>query len=57
MKGVFGCENQTKLKQLLPEVRSRLFENQGTHFIFHSSFFAVACRRAPGLWGELKIKN
>jgi hypothetical protein len=37
MKGFCGGENQTKLKQPLPEVQSTLFANQGTHFIFHSS--------------------
>jgi hypothetical protein len=41
MKGVCGGENMSKLKQLLPEFQSRVFENQGTisFFIFHSSFF------------------
>jgi hypothetical protein len=37
MKGVCGCENTSKLKQLLPEVQSRVFENQGC-FILHYSF-------------------
>jgi hypothetical protein len=36
MKGVCGCNNLSKLKQLLPELRSRSFENQGIHpFILH----------------------
>jgi hypothetical protein len=40
MKGVRGCANLSKLKQPLPEVQSRLFENRKTisFFIFHSSF-------------------
>jgi hypothetical protein len=29
MKGVCSGENKSKLKQLLPEVQSRVFENQG----------------------------
>jgi hypothetical protein len=37
MKSLFGSERQSKQKESLPEFRSRLFENQGTHF--HSSFF------------------
>jgi hypothetical protein len=39
MKGVCGCEYQTKCKQPLSEAQSRMFENQGTHFIIHYSFF------------------
>jgi hypothetical protein len=34
-----GGENPTKLKQPLPEVRSRVSKNQGIHFILHFSFF------------------
>jgi hypothetical protein len=39
MKGVYGCENQTKLSEWLTEIQSMPFDNQGTHFILHSSFF------------------
>jgi hypothetical protein len=41
MKGVCGCANLSKLKQLLPEFQSRLFENQEAHFILHYSFFII----------------
>jgi hypothetical protein len=41
MKGARGCEHQTTFKQLLPKFRSRLFTNQGIHFILHSSFFIL----------------
>jgi hypothetical protein len=42
MRGVHGCGNQTKRNKPLPEVRSRLFENSGIHFILHYSFFIPA---------------
>jgi nitrate reductase assembly molybdenum cofactor insertion protein NarJ len=38
MKGDCGSENLTKLKQPLPEFRSRLFENQEP---FHYSFLII----------------
>jgi hypothetical protein len=41
MKGICECENQTKLSGRLTEFRSRLFENQGTHFMLHFSFFIL----------------
>jgi hypothetical protein len=41
MKGVGGCENPPKLNERLTEDRSRLFEDLGTHFILHSSFFII----------------
>jgi hypothetical protein len=41
MKDVYGGESKTKLNEWLPVVRSRLFENQETHFILHFSFFTV----------------
>jgi hypothetical protein len=41
MKGVYGCENISTRKQPLPGFRSRLFENQGTRFILHFSFFII----------------
>jgi hypothetical protein len=43
MKGVHEGENIRKLKQLLPEFRSTLSENQEpvSFFIFHSSFFTT----------------
>jgi hypothetical protein len=41
MKGVCGGENESKLNERLHKFRSRLFENQGTHFIIHSSFFIL----------------
>jgi hypothetical protein len=43
MKGVYGGENKSKLNERLSEVRSRLFENQGTisFFIIHFSFFIL----------------
>jgi hypothetical protein len=42
MKGVCRGENQTKRKQSLPEIQSRLFENQGTRFILHYSLFITS---------------
>jgi hypothetical protein len=59
MKGFRGCENQSKLNERLPEIQSRLFENQEfvSLFILHFSFLAVACRHAPGHKEELKMKN
>jgi hypothetical protein len=42
MKGVRGLENQSKFNERLIGVRSRPYENQGTYFIFHSSFFIPA---------------
>jgi hypothetical protein len=39
MKGVWGGENQSKISERLAELQSRLFENQETHFILHSSLF------------------
>jgi hypothetical protein len=46
MKGDCGCENRTKLKQLLPEFRSRLFENQEpiSLFILNYSFLTMAMK-------------
>jgi hypothetical protein len=59
MKGVRGGENPPKIKQLMIEVQSRLFENWEliSFFIIHSSLFTSACRHAPGHLKELKIKN
>jgi hypothetical protein len=52
MKGVRGCENQTKLKEPLPGVQRRLFENQGMYFIF-----LCRCVQTRTRASELKIKN
>jgi hypothetical protein len=46
MKGDCGSENRTKLKQLLPEVRSRLYENQEpiSLFMLNYSFLPMAMK-------------
>jgi hypothetical protein len=40
-EGLCGCSNKTKLKQALSEVQSKLFKNQGTHFMLHFSCFII----------------
>jgi hypothetical protein len=40
-EGFRGCENISKLKQLLSEFQSRLFENQGTRFTLHSLLYQL----------------
>jgi hypothetical protein len=54
MKGVCWCNNLSKLKEPLPEVQSRLFKNQGAHFMFHS--LPVRADTHQGI-EELRIKN
>jgi hypothetical protein len=38
MKGVCGCKNKMKLKEPMLKIQSRLFKNDGTHFIIHYTF-------------------
>jgi hypothetical protein len=44
MRAFAGGEHQTKLCERLPEIQHRLFENQETCFILHSSLYHLGIK-------------